>query len=111
MPLSGILGDVTQERLRGVLLERRPALLDAASPEQVAQFETFVRSAATEVVLLTGYDPPAGPIRDLAVDVIINETGSRIAYQLGPVTCAPKKLSWVPSACAATISEVEMEPA
>ena len=38
MPLSGILGDVTQERLRGVLLERRPALLDAASPEQVDAF-------------------------------------------------------------------------
>ena len=39
------------------------------------------------------------------------ETGSSTANQLGPVKSTPKMLSDVPSACAATISEVDIDPA
>lgn len=80
MALTGIRGDITRERLSGMLLERDPELLDGDVPEQVTQYENLVRGAAISVVLLTGADPPTGSIRDLAVEAISLETASAIEY-------------------------------
>lgn len=80
MALTGILGDITRERLSGVLYERDPELLSSDVPAEVTRYEALVRGAAVSVVLLTGVDPPAGSIRDLAVEAIALETGSAIEY-------------------------------
>lgn len=80
MALTGILGDITRERVSGVLFERGPELLDSDVPAQVTAYEALVRGAAVSVVLLTGANPPVGPIRDLAVEAIALETGSSIEY-------------------------------
>lgn len=80
MALTGIRGDVTRNRISGVLLERDPELLDGDVPAQVEQYENLVRGAAISVVLLTGADPPTGSIRDLAVEAITLETASAIEY-------------------------------
>lgn len=84
MALTGILGDVTRSRISGVLYEREPELLDSDAPSEVQAFEALVRGAAISVVLLTGADPPAGSIRDLAVEAIVLETGSAIEYAVVP---------------------------
>jgi hypothetical protein len=80
MALTGILGDVTRERVSGVLYERDPELLNSDVPAEVAAYEALVRGAAVSVVLLTGLNPPLGSIRDLAVEAIALETGSAIEY-------------------------------
>ena len=89
MALSGMLAEVTQLRVKSLLKERNPAILDGV-PGQVALFEETVRSAAVEVVLLTGSDDlPAGPLRALAVEAIACETGSLIEYATYPEQQGP----------------------
>lgn len=80
MALVGVLGDVTQEDVRGSLLERDPELLDSAVPRLVAAFEQLVTLAGAEVRILVGPDPVAGPIRDFAALAIATETASLIEY-------------------------------
>src|SRR5687768_15624007 len=80
MPLTGVLGDVTAEDLKGHLLERDPELLDSDVPRLVAAFEQLVKLAGADVRVVVGADPPAGPIRDLAVEAIAVETASLIEY-------------------------------
>lgn len=80
MALSGMLGDVTQTRVRGLLEERDPRILDESIPDEVARFEARVQGAAVEVVALIGTDPAAGPLRSLAVEAITRQTASEIEY-------------------------------
>lgn len=87
--LAPLLAEVTQTRVAGLLQRRQPAILKSEDPEQVARFEDRVRGAAVEVVLLTGPDPAVGPIRDLAVEVIAQQTGSGIEYAEFPEQQAP----------------------
>ena len=89
MAVAGILADVTPKRVRGLLLERAPALVVDADPDMVDTFENLVRGAAVEVVLLTGPDPAVGPIRDLAVEAIANQTASEIEYATYPEQQSP----------------------
>lgn len=84
MALTGILADITQEKVSAPLNQREPEILTSAEPEQVQRFEDMVRSAAVEVVLLTGPNPPTGPIRDLAVEAIALQTASAIEYSEFP---------------------------
>jgi hypothetical protein len=84
MALTGILGDITRERVSGVLYEREPELLTSDAPVEVGAYEALVRGAGISVILLTGPDPPAGSIRDLAVEAITLETGSSIEYAVYP---------------------------
>lgn len=78
MALPGMLAEVTQTRVKGLLMQRQPEILDATITAQVPIYEARVRGAAVEVVLLTGINPPAGPIRDLAVEAIACQTASEI---------------------------------
>lgn len=78
MALPGMLAEVTEARVKGLLLERQPDLLDPENPAEVARFEALVKGAAVEVVLLVGPNPPAGPIRDLAVTAVVYQTASEI---------------------------------
>lgn len=80
MALVGVLGDVTQETVRGSLLERNPELLDSAVPRLVVAFEQLVTLAGAEVRIVVGPNPPAGPIRELAALAIATETASLIEY-------------------------------
>jgi len=80
MALPGMLAEVTQTRVKGLLMQRQPEILDPTITAQVPVYEARVRGAAVEVVLLTGTNPPAGPIRDLAVEAIACQTGSEIEY-------------------------------
>lgn len=84
-----MLADVTQERIKALLKERQPAILDSGDAEQLALFEAQVRGAAVEVVLLTGDSPDAGPIRELAVTAIAYQAGSEIEYASYPEQQAP----------------------
>ena len=65
-PLSGIAGDVDPRRVRALLVNRTPALLDPENDDHDLFAET-VAGVATEVVPLVGADPAAGELRDLAV--------------------------------------------
>lgn len=78
--MVALFEDVTQSKVAGLLQQRRPEILETADPVEVAKFEARVRGAAVEVVLLTGVDPPSGPIRDMAVEAIALQTGSEIEY-------------------------------
>jgi hypothetical protein len=89
MALSGMLAEVTQDRVAGLLEERQPDILDASVPAEVTKFEARVTDAAGRVVLLVGPDPVAGPIRSLAVDAISYETASEIEYATYPEQQAP----------------------
>lgn len=84
MALEGMLSEVTQAKVRGLLDERDPIILDTEIPEEVERFEARVQGAAVQVLLLTGTNPPAGPIRDLAVEAIALQTGSEIEYATYP---------------------------
>ena len=55
-PLSGIADDVDPRRVRALLVNRNPALLDPANPDHDLFAET-VAGVATEVVPLVGADP------------------------------------------------------
>lgn len=87
MALTGILADVTPAKVKGLLLERDPRILTDAT--LVADFENLVRSAATQVVLLTGQEPPAGRVRGLALEAIAYQTASEIEYASYPEQQAP----------------------
>jgi hypothetical protein len=89
MALDGVRGDVTQPVVGGLLQARRPAILDATDPAEVAKFEARVVGAAVQVVLLVGTDPDAGPLRDLAVEAIATETASQIEYAEFPEQQGP----------------------
>lgn len=80
MALVGVLGDVTQEEVKGSLLERDPELLDSDVPRLVVAFEQLVKLAGAQVRVIVGTDPPAGPIRELAAQAIAVETASLIEY-------------------------------
>lgn len=80
MALVGVLGDVTQEEVKGSLLERDPELLDSDVPRHVVAFEQLVKLAGAQVRVIVGTDPPAGPIRELAAQAIAVETASLIEY-------------------------------
>lgn len=80
MALTGMLADVTQAKVAGLLRQRQPDILDAADADQLAVYEERVRGAAVEVVLLVGSDPTPGPCRDLAVEAIALQTASEIEY-------------------------------
>ena len=80
MALEGILGDVTTEKVAGLLQQRQPEIFDPEDPDQVNRLEARIRGAAVEVLLLTGANPPAGPVRDLAAEAIALQTASEIEY-------------------------------
>ncbi|GAB3867373.1 hypothetical protein GCM10028801_41210 [Nocardioides maradonensis] len=80
MTLNGMLAEVTQVKVKGLLQQRDPDILDPNLPDQVPFFEARVSGAARQVVLLTGPDPVAGPVRDLAVEAIAVQTASEIEY-------------------------------
>ncbi|HXH77312.1 hypothetical protein [Nocardioides sp.] len=81
MALTGILEEVTRPRLSGGhLRERQSEILDSTVAAVIAGFEELVRSSSLQVVLLTGPNPPAGPLRDLAAEIITLETASAIEY-------------------------------
>lgn len=80
VPNIAILGEVTQTMVAGLLQQRQPESLETEDVDQLARFADRVRGAAVEVVLLTGADPPAGPVRDLAVEAIALQTASEIEY-------------------------------
>lgn len=75
--MTDLRRDVTQAMVAVLLQERRPPTLEV---EQFAKFSSRVDGAAVEVVLLTGYTPPEGPIRALAVEAIACQTASEIEY-------------------------------
>lgn len=79
MALVGVRGDVTQDKVRGLLQQRNPRILDT-DPGQVARFEERVIGAAVMVVLLIGEEPAPGPLRELAAEAIANETAALIEY-------------------------------
>lgn len=83
MALTGLLSEITKDRVSGVLLERQPLVLED-EPDQVLPFEALVKGAAVQVTLLTGVDPAPGPIRDMAIEAIVLETGSKIEYASHP---------------------------
>lgn len=89
MPLSGMLADVTQVKVASLLNQRRPDILDASIPEEVALFEATVESASVELLFLVNEDPPSGAIRRLAVEAIALETASLIEYAQYPEQQAP----------------------
>lgn len=89
MALEGVRGDVTQVRVAGLLQQRRPTILDATDPAEVAKFEAIVRGAAVTVVLLVGEDPETGLLRDLAAEAIALETASQIEYAEFPEQQVP----------------------
>jgi hypothetical protein len=80
MALTGLLGDVTRDRVAALLHQRRPEILDTDVPEHLARYEARVRGAAVEVLLITGDDPAAGPVRDLAAEAIALEVASQTEY-------------------------------
>lgn len=86
MPLSEMLAEVTAPRVRSLLFERDPRVLDS---DQVTAFEDLVRGAAVQVVLLTGTNPPTGRVRNLAVEAISVQTASEIEYAAFPEQQAP----------------------
>lgn len=89
--LAPLLADVTQTRVAGLLQRRRPDILNTEDADQVAKFEDRVRGAAVAVVLLTGPDPTAGPIRDLAVECIAAQAASGIEYAEYPEQQGPEQ--------------------
>lgn len=84
MALTGILAEITQARVKGHLLERDPAVITSTEPGDVAAFETLVRSAAAQVTVLTGDNPPVGRVRNLAVEAIAVQTAAEIEYATFP---------------------------
>lgn len=80
MALLGVRGDVSQEKVAGLLNQRRPRILDSEDSEQVTRFEERVRGAAVTVVLLVGEEPAEGLLRDLAAEAIANKAASEIEY-------------------------------
>lgn len=89
MALTGLLGDVTRDRVAALLHQRRPEILDTAVPEHLARYEARVRGASVEVVLITGEDPAPGPMRDLAVEAVALETASQTEYAEYPEQQTP----------------------
>lgn len=87
--LSGMLAEVTQAKVAGLLQQRQPEILELTPPAQVIRYEHRVRGAAVEVVLLTGLDPVAGMVRNLAVEAIACQTASEIEYAEYPEQQAP----------------------
>lgn len=65
-PLTGFAADVDPRRVRALLVNRDPALLEALDPDHDLFFET-VDGVAAEIVPMVGEDPSPGPVRDLAV--------------------------------------------
>lgn len=65
-PLSGFAAEVDPRRVRALLVNRDPALLDPAHGDHDLFTET-VAGVATEIVPIVGDDPAAGPVRDLAI--------------------------------------------
>lgn len=80
MALAGMLAEVTQTKVAGLLAERQPEILDDSIPAQVTLFEARVTGAAVEVVILVGSDPAPGPLRGLAVEAVALQTASEIEY-------------------------------
>jgi hypothetical protein len=80
MALDGILGDVDQVAVAGLLQQRRPLIVEKGDPVQEERFAERVRGAAVLVLPLTGPDPAPGPVRQLALEAIALETGSAIEY-------------------------------
>jgi hypothetical protein len=89
MALTGMLAEVTADRLKGPLQQRTPELVESDVPEHLVRLEGLVRGAAVRVVLLTGPDPVPGPFRDLAVEAVVLETASRIEYAEYPEQQTP----------------------
>ena len=79
MALVGVRAEVTQEKVAGLLQQRKPRIL-TDDPDQVIRFEERVKGAAGAVVLLVGEDPEAGLLRDLAAEAIAHETAAEIEY-------------------------------
>jgi hypothetical protein len=75
-----MLAEVTQVRVQGLLNQRRPEILESTDPGPLDRYEARVRGAAVQVVLLTGLNPPAGSVRELAIEAIACQTGSEIEY-------------------------------
>lgn len=89
MALTGMLAEVTADRLKGPLQQRTPELVESDVPEHLVRLEGLVRGASVRVVLLTGPDPVPGAFRDLAVEAIVLETASRIEYAEFPEQQTP----------------------
>lgn len=87
-----MLGEVTQTRVKSLLQAREVRILQPGQLPALESFEEFVRSAAVEVLLLTNSDdPPAGPVRGLAVEAVACETASLIEYSLFPEAQTPDR--------------------
>lgn len=78
--MATLVEDVTRDKVKGLLLQRQPEILESDVPDQLVLFLERVGGAATSVVLLTGSDPFPGPIRNLAAEAIAYETASVIEY-------------------------------
>ncbi|BBH17498.1 hypothetical protein Back2_17850 [Nocardioides baekrokdamisoli] len=84
-----LVDDITQTKVAGLLEEREPAILTSTDSDEIARFQARVLGASVYVRVLTGGDPPAGPIRDLAVEAIAVQTASEIEYAEYPEQQAP----------------------
>ncbi|NHA02032.1 hypothetical protein G5V59_26955 [Nocardioides sp. W3-2-3] len=76
MALDGMLDEIDETKIKGLLLRREDPMVF----EETDVFEARVRGAAVEVVLLTGDDPDDLAIRALAVEAIAVQTASAIEY-------------------------------
>lgn len=87
--LSGLLADVTREKVAGLLEQRQPDIITSDDPADIARFEARVTGAGVEVIFIVGADRPASPLRTLAVEAIALQTASEIEYAEFPEQQAP----------------------
>lgn len=83
MALEGLAAEVDIQQVHALLLARQPAILDADT-EEYALLEAEIKGITTEVVAVTGAEPPEGPYRDLAVRAIEVGVAAQIEYALFP---------------------------
>jgi hypothetical protein len=83
-PLTGIAASVDRQRVLAQLLNRAPELLEDDPPNH-ALFIENVRGVASEVIPVIGTDdPPAGPVRDMAVWCITLGVAAHLEAALFP---------------------------
>lgn len=63
--MGTLIDEVDSRRVRALLVNRDPALLNAEDPDHDL-FTQTVAGVATEIVPIIGADPAPGPLRDLA---------------------------------------------
>lgn len=83
MALAGFAAEVKPRSVRALLGNRDPAILKTDDPNHDLFTET-VAGVATEIVPLVGVDPPAGPVRDLAIWCLTLGVAASIETSLYP---------------------------